>query len=277
MTEQAESLNTTRPERSREPLIRFEGVSKRYGSYPVLTDFNVEIAAGEKISLIGPSGSGKTTVLRTLMTLETIQSGTIWIGDEPLWHERRGASLVSATPAHLHRMRSNLGMVFQHFNLFPHMTALENVAQPPRIVQKMSRSDAEHQASDLLRMVGLEAKADHYPAQLSGGQKQRVAIARALAMKPRIMLFDEITSALDPELVEEVLNVLRDIARTTDTTMLLVTHEMSFAREFSDRILFLDGGRIVEQGNPADVFTAPQEERTRSFLRKILAAGQRLD
>lgn len=260
-----------------EPQIEFRDVQKRYGELRVLSSLNVKIGKGEKISLIGPSGSGKTTVLRILMTLETIQEGTVWIDGEPLWHEKRGETLVPATETHLHKQRAKIGMVFQHFNLFPHMTVLDNIAQPQRIVLGHTRNDAERHARELLEMVGLAEKAATYPAQLSGGQKQRVAIARALAMKPEIMLFDEITSALDPELVEEVLNVLRDIGRSTDMTMLLVTHEMNFAKEFSDRVFFMDGGRIVEEGPPEQLFSAPTSDRTKSFLRKIIAAGQRIE
>ncbi|MBT0781455.1 ectoine/hydroxyectoine ABC transporter ATP-binding protein EhuA [Paracoccus sp. pheM1] len=258
-------------------FIRFEGVSKRFGHVTVLKDLNLAIRRGEKVSLIGPSGSGKTTILRILMTLERIEGGVVWIGDKPLWHRQTGKGLEPANESHLRVMRRSIGMVFQHFNLFPHMTAFENVARPPQLALGTRKDEAEETARTLLAKVGLSAKMDHYPSQLSGGQKQRVAIARALAMRPEIMLFDEVTSALDPELVEEVLNVLRDISRETKMTMLMVTHEMSFAHEFSDRILFLDGGSIVEQGHPDEIFGNPREERTRSFLKKVVAAGQRLD
>ncbi|MDQ0470638.1 polar amino acid transport system ATP-binding protein [Labrys wisconsinensis] len=252
-------------------------MSKLYGALAVLKDLNLQVTHGEKIALIGPSGSGKTTILRILMTLEAIQNGTVWVDGEPLWHMSGKSGLVPASERHLHHMRRRIGMVFQHFNLFPHMSALENVAQPPRIVLGLSREEAEERAQGLLRLVGLADKGANYPSQLSGGQKQRVAIARALAMKPEILLFDEPTSALDPELVEEVLAVLREIAHGSAMTCLLVTHEMSFAREISDRILFLDGGRIVEEGKPDEIFSEPREERTRLFLKKIIAAGHRLN
>jgi len=256
--------------------IEFKNVSKSYGDIPVLTNFSMAVERGEHIALIGPSGSGKTTVLRILMTLEKIQSGSVWIEGESLCHMPYNGSFVEASEAHLRYMRKRIGMVFQHFNLFPHITAFDNVALPPQIALRVPKEEASERATELLRMVGLSHKADHYPAQLSGGQKQRIAIARALAMRPEIMLFDEVTSALDPELVGEVLSVLRDIGKETNKTMILVTHEMSFASEFSNRVIFMDGGKIVEQGNPKQIFTEPKEERTREFLRKMLAAGQRL-
>ncbi len=252
--------------------VEFKQVSKSFGQCHVLTDIDLKVAPGEKVSLIGPSGSGKTTILRILMTLEDFQSGTVLVGGEPLWHMKTASGLVPASEKHLRTMRRRIGMVFQHFNLFPHHTAFENVAMPPQVALKVDKAEAESRALDLLRMVGLSDKASNYPAELSGGQKQRVAIARALAMRPDVLLFDEPTSALDPELVDEVLGVLRDVAQTTDATMMLVTHEMGFAREFSDRTLFLDGGKIVEQGAPEQIFTEPREERTRFFLRKILAS-----
>lgn len=253
--------------------VEFRNVSKRYGAFSVLKSLSLRVSRGEKIALIGPSGSGKTTILRILMTLEGIQDGTVWVEGSPLWHMPKGETLVPASEQHLHHMRRRIGMVFQHFNLFPHMTALENIASPPRIVLGVEKAEAAQNASDLLRMVGLADKGSHYPSELSGGQKQRVAIARALAMKPEILLFDEPTSALDPELVDEVLSVLRKIAHGSSMTMLLVTHEMSFAREFSDRVLFLDRGSIVEEGKPNEIFATPREDRTREFLRKIIAAG----
>ena len=259
-----------------EPLIRIERVSKSFGDNTVLRELSFDVEAGEKLALIGPSGSGKTTILRILMTLETIDDGMITIDGEPLWHMRRNGDLIAADEAHLHKMRNQIGMVFQLFNLFPHKTVLENVILAPMLTKGTPRAEAEEAALGLLEMVGMAEKAAQKPAQLSGGQKQRVAIARALALQPRIMLFDEVTSALDPELVEEVLNVMRKLGSETDMTMLLVTHEMSFAHDFADRVLFFDGGRIVEQGPPDRIFTDPQEERTQVFLRKIIAAGQRL-
>ncbi|MGJ7566398.1 ectoine/hydroxyectoine ABC transporter ATP-binding protein EhuA [Variovorax sp. GB1R11] len=260
-----------------QPFIRFDGVVKRYGTSVVLDNLHLGIHEGEKLSLIGPSGSGKTTILRILMTLEKIEGGHVWIEDKPLWHMPKQGQLVPADERHLALMRAQIGMVFQHFNLFPHMTARENISRPQRIVKGTDKAVADKIAMELLDRVGLAAKADNYPSMLSGGQKQRVAIARALAMQPRIMLFDEVTSALDPEVVDEVLQVLRNISRESRMTMLMVTHEMSFAREFSDRVLFLDGGKIVEQGPPDQLFHAPREPRTKSFLKKIAAAGHRVD
>jgi polar amino acid transport system ATP-binding protein len=258
------------------PIIRIDKVSKSFGTFEVLKNLSFDVMPGEKLALIGPSGSGKTTILRILMTLEAINSGMILIDDEPLWHMRLGDVLVPADEAHLHKMRAKVGMVFQLFNLFPHKTVLENVTLAPVLTKGVAKAEAEADGMRLLEMVGMVDKAGQKPAQLSGGQKQRVAIARALALKPKIMLFDEVTSALDPELVEEVLNVMRRLAEETDMTMLLVTHEMSFAHDFADRVLFFDGGRIVEEGPPNQIFTDPQEERTKAFLRKIVAAGQRI-
>ncbi len=259
-----------------EPIIRIEGVSKNFGELQVLKDLSFDVAPGEKLALIGPSGSGKTTILRILMTLETISRGEIYVDGDPLWHMRKNGSNVPASEAHLHEMRSKIGMVFQLFNLFPHKTVLENVTLAPMLTKGLGKQAAEAGAMELLDMVGLADKATQKPAQLSGGQKQRVAIARALALQPKIMLFDEVTSALDPELVEEVLNVMRRLGSETDMTMLLVTHEMSFAHDFADRVLFFDGGRIVEAGPPEQIFTQPKEERTQAFLKKVIAAGLRI-
>jgi len=255
------------------PAIRFRDVSKNFGASEILKELNFDVVRAEKLALIGPSGSGKTTILRILMTLEGIDNGAVYVDNEPLWHMQKNGRLVDADERHLHMMRRKIGMVFQLFNLFPHKTVLENVTLAPILTKGVARPDAEEQALNLLDMVGMADKAGHRPSQLSGGQKQRVAIARALALKPQIMLFDEVTSALDPELVEEVLNVITRLGTETDMTMLLVTHEMHFARDFADRILFLDGGRIIEEGTPERIFSAPKEERTQSFLRKIIAAG----
>ncbi|TPK92755.1 ectoine/hydroxyectoine ABC transporter ATP-binding protein EhuA [Mesorhizobium sp. B2-4-12] len=256
-----------------QPMVRFDNVSKRYGALTVLDGLNLEIARGEKVSVIGPSGSGKTTVLRMLMTLETINDGVIWVEGEPLTHMQQGGMLVPANLAHIRRIRAKIGMVFQSFNLFPHMTAMANCIEAPITVLGMKRADAEARAAELLDMVGLSQKKDHYPSQLSGGQQQRVAIARALAMRPKIMLFDEVTSALDPELVGEVLQVIRQIGREHDLTMLMVTHQMGFAKEFSDRVCFFYQGKICEQGPPGELFGAPKNERTRQFLHAVLEAG----
>ena len=251
-------------------IITFDKVSKSFGELKVLDQLNLEVKDGEKLALIGPSGSGKTTILRILMTLETIDSGFVSVNNEYLWHEKINDKVVPATDKHLQKMRDQIGMVFQQFNLFPHLTAIENVKQPQILVKKKNESEAKDKAEDLFNMIGLSDKIDHYPHQLSGGQQQRVAIARALAMDPKIMLFDEVTSALDPELVDEVLAVLRKLAADSDTTMLTVTHEMNFAQDFADRVLFFDAGQIVESGSPKDLFSNPREERTKSFLRKFI-------
>ena len=251
------------------PLIQFTNVAKRFGALTVLDDFNFEVAPGEKVTLIGPSGSGKSTVLRILMTLEPFQEGQLSLAGMP-YHEPNGTGPFKASERHLRQIRSHVGMVFQSFNLFPHMTVLRNVVEAPARVLGLPRGEAECRAIDLLAMVGLADKKDHYPSQLSGGQQQRVAIARALAMRPRVLLFDEPTSALDPQLVGEVLSVIRGIAHEHDLTMLLVTHEMRCAREVSDRVCFFDKGRICEQGAPEAIFTAPEHPRTREFLASVL-------
>jgi polar amino acid transport system ATP-binding protein len=254
-------------------MLRFEQVSKRFGSHTVLDKLDLNIRPNEKVSIIGPSGSGKTTVLRTLMTLEKVDEGTIWVDSEPLTHMSRNGSLVTANARHLRRMRSKIGMVFQHFNLFPHLTALRNCMQAPISVLGMREDEAEARAKALLELVGLGDKLGNFPAQLSGGQQQRVAIARALAMRPKVMLFDEVTSALDPELVGEVLNVIRQLGSEHDLTMLMVTHQMGFAREFSDRVCFFHQGRIAEQGSPEEIFGDPKHDRTKQFLRAVLSGS----
>jgi polar amino acid transport system ATP-binding protein len=255
------------------PMVRFDGVSKHYGSLTVLDDLKLDIAANEKVAIIGPSGSGKTTVLRMLMTLERIDQGVIWVDGEPMTHVQKNGKMVPADAAHLRRVRGKVGMVFQHFNLFPHMTALKNCMEAPVTVLGLPKEEAKARASELLGMVGLGDKKDHYPSQLSGGQQQRVAIARALAMRPKVMLFDEVTSALDPELVGEVLNVIRKLGTEHNLTMLMVTHQMGFAKEFADRVCFFYRGKIAEEGPPAEFFTNPKNERTRQFLRAVLEAG----
>ena len=258
------------------PIIRIDNIVKRYGPLTVLDGLSMEVLPGEKLALIGPSGSGKTTILRILMTLETISDGHIEVDGDQLYHMPKNGGLVPADDRHLHKMREKIGMVFQHFNLFPHKCFLDNVTLAPMLTKGVAKAAAEKRAMELLDMVGLADKARNMPAQLSGGQKQRVAIARALALSPKIMLFDEVTSALDPELVEEVLNVMRKLASETDMTMLLVTHEMGFAHDFADRILFFDRGKIVEEGKPDEIFRNPRQERTQTFLRKIIAAGHRV-
>ncbi|CAN7305480.1 ectoine/hydroxyectoine ABC transporter ATP-binding protein EhuA [Rhizobium sp. LjRoot30] len=258
------------------PIIRIDTITKRYGPLTVLDGLSMEVLPGEKLALIGPSGSGKTTILRILMTLETISGGHIEVDGDQLYHMPKNGGLAPADDRHLHRMREKIGMVFQHFNLFPHKCVLDNVTLAPMLTKGVPKAEAQKRAMELLDMVGLADKAKNMPAQLSGGQKQRVAIARALALSPKIMLFDEVTSALDPELVEEVLNVMRKLAAETDMTMLLVTHEMGFAHDFADRILFFDRGKIVEEGKPDEIFRNPRQERTQTFLRKIIAAGHRV-
>jgi polar amino acid transport system ATP-binding protein len=253
-----------------EPIIKFDKVVKRFGLLTVLDELDFEVAKGEKVTIIGPSGSGKSTVLRILMTLEKIQEGVVYVGGEPLWHEERNGSLHPAGEKHLRKMREQLGMVFQQFNLFPHMTVMRNLTEAPVQVLGIPKKEAAGRARELLEMVGLSDQADKYPHQLSGGQQQRVGIARALAMRPKIMLFDEPTSALDPELVGEVLKVIRNLAEEHDLTMLLVTHEMQFARQVSDRVCFFDKGRIEEQGTPEQIFTDPQKPRTQEFLKAVL-------
>jgi polar amino acid transport system ATP-binding protein len=255
------------------PMVRFAKVTKRYGSLTVLDSLDLDVATNEMVSIIGPSGSGKTTVLRMLMTLEEIDEGVIYVDGEPLTHMARGGKLAKANAAHLRKMRGNIGMVFQHFNLFPHMTALENCMEAPVHVLGLGKEEAERRSVELLDMVGLADKKDQHPSRLSGGQQQRVAIARALAMRPKVMLLDEVTSALDPEVIGEVLNVIRRLNSEHNLTMLMVTHQMGFAREVPDRVCFFYGGKIEEQGPPSQIFSDPQKERTQQFLSAVLEAG----
>jgi ABC-type polar amino acid transport system ATPase subunit len=247
-------------------MVRLERVEKRFGDNVVLDGIDLSVAAGEVLVVIGRSGSGKSTLLRCTNLLEPLDGGSVFLEGEEI--SRKGVD-VSA-------VRQRIGMVFQQFNLFPHLTALDNVTLAARRIRGLSRRDAEAQARELLRRVGLEEKADQHPHQLSGGQQQRVAIARALMMSPHVMLFDEVTSALDPELVGEVLVVMRDLAQD-GMTMIVVTHEMQFAREVGDRVVFMDDGRIVEEGPPAAVLDAPQDERTRRFLRRSLQLAHSLE
>lgn len=239
-------------------LIEFVNVEKRFGTHHLFEDFNLTIANREVVSIIGPSGSGKSTILRILMTLEGIEGGEVLLEGEGIFAKN--------SPAHFREIRKSFGMVFQHFNLFPHLSVLENITIAPIHTLKLSRKQAEERALELLELVGLLEKRSAHPASLSGGQKQRVAIARALAMRPRVLLLDEITSALDPELVGEVLDVIRDISRKHQLTMVIVTHEMAFAAEISDRVCFMDAGRIVEEGAPEIILKNPQKQRTREFL-----------
>ncbi|MBE1535381.1 ectoine/hydroxyectoine ABC transporter ATP-binding protein EhuA [Actinomadura algeriensis] len=254
------------------PGIRFEKVVKRFGDNVVLRELDFTVRPGERVTLIGPSGSGKTTILRLLMTLEKLNEGVIWIGDNTLWHMDKGGKLVAANEKHLHEMRKQVGMVFQQFNLFPNMNVLRNLTEGPVRVLGVSKDEAVERARGLLDMVGLADKENAHPTRLSGGQQQRVAIARALAMQPKVLLLDEVTSALDPELVVGVQDLLRDIARESDLTMLCVTHEMHFARDISNRVLMFDQGQIVEEGPPDQIFGEPTEQRTRDFLQAVLAS-----
>ena len=255
-------------------LVKFSDVTKQYGDLVVLDKLNLEIKKNEMVSIIGPSGSGKTTVLRALMTLEKIDKGVIYLENESLTHmpDKEG-KLVIANEKYLRERRSKIGMVFQQFNLFPHMTALQNCIEAPVEVLGMKKEEAEERALDLLDLVGLSDKKDEHPSRLSGGQQQRVAIARALAMRPKVMLLDEITSALDPEVVGEVLNVIRSLNKEHDLTMIMVTHQMGFAREISDRVCFFNEGRIFEQGPPEELFDNPQNDRTKQFLHAVLDAS----
>jgi ABC-type polar amino acid transport system ATPase subunit len=254
------------PERTAEPMVRLEGVRKSFGDNLVLDGIDVTVDAGEVLTIIGPSGSGKSTLLRTVNLLEPVDSGRIFFEGEEI--TRKGVNRNA--------IRQRIGIVFQQFNLFPHLKVIDNLTLATRRVRHLPRKDANRRAELLLERVGLPEKAKSYPHQLSGGQQQRVAIARALMMNPHVMLFDEVTSALDPELVGEVLIVMRDLARE-GMTMLVVTHEMQFAREVGDHLVFMDEGRIVEQGKPAQVLSDPREERTRRFLRRTLTLAETLE
>ena len=253
---------------NRTEAITFREVSKRWGDNEVLQGLNFHVSPGEKVSIIGPSGSGKTTILRILMTLETPSDGVVEVFGDTLWDASDGKHVAETRATR--EVRKQVGMVFQSFNLFPHMSAIENVVEAPVKVLRMSHDEARKRGLELLDMVGLSGNVNKLPPQLSGGQQQRVAIARALAMRPKILLFDEPTSALDPELIGDVLDVIRDLASSTDMTMLLVTHEMRFAEEVSDRVVMFDSGIAVEQGPPSQIFKDPTHERTRKFLRAVL-------
>ncbi|MER6344071.1 amino acid ABC transporter ATP-binding protein [Streptomyces sp. NPDC001595] len=251
------------------PMVKAEGVHKSFGPVEVLKGIDLEVKQGEVFCLIGPSGSGKSTFLRCINHLEKINAGRLYVDGELVGYRQKGDKLYELKDSEVALKRRDIGMVFQRFNLFPHMTALENVVEAPMQVKGKSRTEAREHARQLLERVGLADKAGNYPSQLSGGQQQRVAIARALAMEPKLMLFDEPTSALDPELVGDVLDVMRDLAES-GMTMVVVTHEMGFAREVGDSLVFMDGGVVVESGNPRDVLTDPQHERTQAFLSKVL-------
>jgi len=261
------AAETATPSRHLGPILRLEGVRKSFGDNLVLDGIDLEVRSGEVLVVIGPSGSGKSTLLRCVNLLEPIQAGRILFEGEEITRDGVDVSAV----------RQRIGIVFQQFNLFPHLTVIDNLTLAARRIRKLPRAEAERRARELLDVVGLPEKAGQHPHQLSGGQQQRVAIARALMMSPKVVLFDEVTSALDPELVGEVLVVMRDLARGSGTTMLVVTHEMHFARDVGDRVVFMDGGKIVEQGRPADVLDSPREERTRRFLRRSLELTGSLD
>lgn len=252
-----------------DPIVKYRDVHKSFGDVKVLKGIDLDIYPGEKIAVIGPSGSGKTTIIRMLMTLEEPTSGDIIVNGTNLWKMEKKGKTVRANEKHLREVRGDIGMVFQHFNLFPHMTILDNCMSAPIHVKKESKSEVRERAIQMLERVGLGDKINNYPSQLSGGQKQRVAMARALVMRPKIMLFDEVTSALDPELVGEVLEVIRDLAINEDMAMVLVTHEMDFALDIADKVLFLDGGVIAEQGSASEVIEHSSNERLQTFLRRF--------
>ncbi|RWG01526.1 ectoine/hydroxyectoine ABC transporter ATP-binding protein EhuA [Mesorhizobium sp.] len=251
------------------PMVRFMNVSKSYGALKVIRQLDLDIAQGEMVTIIGPSGSGKTTVLRTLMTLETINEGVIYIDGKPLSHMPRDGVLVLADERYQRKLRSSIGMCFQQFNLFPHMTAIQNCMEGPVHVLGLSRKEAQERSEELLAMVGMIDKRDQHPSRLSGGQQQRVAIARALAMRPKILLFDEVTSALDPEVIGEVTEVIRKLVGEHNLTMIMVTHQMGFARDISNRVCFFYGGSVEEQGPPQALFGNPQRDRTKQFLSAV--------
>jgi polar amino acid transport system ATP-binding protein len=246
-------------------MVKAEGVHKRFGRLEVLKGVSLEVTPGDVTCLLGPSGSGKSTFLRCINHLEKMDRGRLWVDGELVGYRQEGNRLYELRESEVATARAKVGMVFQRFNLFPHMTALGNVVEAPIRVRKLGKAEAQRRGRELLDRVGLGDKVDEYPARLSGGQQQRVAIARALAMEPKLMLFDEPTSALDPELVKEVLDVMRGLA-ADGMTMIVVTHELGFARDVGDRVVFMDDGFIVEQGTPAEVLESPKEERTRRFL-----------
>jgi polar amino acid transport system ATP-binding protein len=251
------------------PMVKAEGVCKNFGALRVLKGVTLEIGRGQVLVLVGPSGSGKSTFLRCINHLEVVNAGRLYVDGDLIGYRERGCKVYEMPPRDAAKQRRDIGMVFQHFNLFPHRSALGNIIEAPMQVKGVKKAEALARAKDLLEQVGLSDKATAYPAQLSGGQQQRVAIARALAMSPKLMLFDEPTSALDPELVGEVLGVMKKLA-SEGMTMVVVTHEMGFAREVADQLVFMDGGVIVESGKPREVLSNPQEERTKAFLSKVM-------
>jgi polar amino acid transport system ATP-binding protein len=251
------------------PMVKAESVCKNFGALKVLKGVTLEIGRGQVLVLVGPSGSGKSTFLRCINHLEQVNAGRLYVDGDLIGYRERGDKLYEMPPRDAAKQRRDIGMVFQHFNLFPHRTALANIIEAPMQVKGVKKAAAIERAKDLLEQVGLSEKATAYPAQLSGGQQQRVAIARALAMSPKLMLFDEPTSALDPELVGEVLGVMKKLA-SEGMTMVVVTHEMGFAREVADQLVFMDGGVIAESGNPREMLANPKHERTKAFLSKVL-------
>ena len=251
------------------PMVKAESVCKNFGALKVLKGVTLEIGRGQVLVLVGPSGSGKSTFLRCINHLEQVNAGRLYVDGDLIGYREKAGKLYEMPPREASKQRRDIGMVFQHFNLFPHRSALANIIEAPMQVRGVKKAEAVARAEDLLEQVGLSEKAEAYPAQLSGGQQQRVAIARALAMNPKLMLFDEPTSALDPELVGEVLGVMKKLA-SEGMTMVVVTHEMGFAREVGDTLVFMDGGVVVESGEPREVLTNPQHERTKAFLSKVL-------
>ena len=257
-------------------LFEINNVGKSFGDLKVLHDISVKVEEGEVVAIIGPSGSGKSTLLRCATMLETMDSGSlIYLGEKAAQNDAQGRT-VYASPAELRRIKGYFGLVFQNFNLFPHFSVLRNLTEAPVHVQKRDRKEVEKEALELLAKIGLSGKENYYPQQLSGGQQQRVAIARALAMNPKMLFFDEPTSALDPELTGEILKVIRQLA-AIKMTMVIVTHEMGFARDVADRVIFMDGGYIIEEGNPHDVISNPREERTKQFLARFSDQGMDID
>ena len=258
-----------KPVRATVGLVEISDVSKSYGAVRVLRDVSLTVQPGEVIALIGPSGSGKSTLLRTINHLETVDAGSVTVDGQYIGYELRSGRLHELPEKNVLERRTQIGIVFQNFNLFPHLTALENIVEAPVALKRASKAEAREQAKALLARVGLADKEHHYPRQLSGGQQQRVAIARALALNPKVLLFDEPTSALDPELVGEVLDVIRELSKS-GTTLIIVTHEIGFAREVADRVVFLEQGEILEEGTPSQVLSKPRHARTKDFLRKVL-------
>lgn len=263
------SQSTTRHDTEASILVRAHNVHKSYGEHEVLKGIDLDVHKGETIVILGPSGSGKSTFLRCINHLETMQAGSIMVGEDQIGYQLKGNKLFHATPSVLAQQRKNIGMVFQQFNLYPHLTVMQNIIEAPVGVHGEKRQHAEAYAYELLERIGLVEKANSYPRQLSGGQQQRVAIARALAIKPKLMLFDEPTSALDPELVGEVLAVMKNLA-AQGLTMIVVTHEIGFAKEAADRVVFMDYGKIIEQGPPNEILVSPKQERTKAFLNRFI-------